>query len=96
MFAPGTDRWYDIFTNKIYESDSRNRINIDLTWDNFGLFVREGSIIPTFAFGDQMVRSTEELRDGKCKLDINVYLDKSKLAEGFLYIDDGKTLDYQR
>jgi hypothetical protein len=27
--------------------------------------------------------------------DLNVYLDEAGRAEGFLYIDDGKTLDYQ-
>ena len=27
--------------------------------------------------------------------DLNIYLDEAGIAEGFLYIDDGKTLDYQ-
>lgn len=96
MFAPGSCRWYDIFTNTAMKADVRNRISIDLTWDNFGFFVKEGSIVPTFSVGDQSIKSTEELRDGRSKYDINVYLDERKQAQGFLYIDDGKTLEYQK
>jgi hypothetical protein len=42
------------------------------------------------------VNSTEDLRDGNSKYDLYIYpntLDGS--AKGYLYIDDGKTLDYQ-
>jgi alpha-glucosidase (family GH31 glycosyl hydrolase) len=66
-----------------------------LTWDNFGLFIKEGSIIPTFAVGDQRVKSTEQFRDKDQQYDLIVCLDGKKQAEGFLYIDDGKTLEYQ-
>jgi alpha-glucosidase (family GH31 glycosyl hydrolase) len=84
-----------VFTNKACLADAKNRLSIKLSWDNFGLFVKEGSIVPTFAFGDNSIRSTEELMDGKCLYDLNIYLDEAGKAEGFLYIDDGKTLDYQ-
>lgn len=42
------------------------------------------------------MRSTEDLRDGNSKYDLFVYPSpKDGLASGYLYIDDGKTLDYQ-
>ncbi len=95
MFAPGKYRWYDVFSKKILCPDAKNRLCIDLTWDNFGLFIKEGSIIPTYDLGDEVIKSTEQLREsGKQKYNLNVCLDKNKRAEGFLYIDDGKTLDY--
>ena len=84
-----------MFTNKAFIADVKNRLSIKLSWDNFGLFVKEGSIVPTFAIGENSIRSTEELRDGKSLYDLNIYLDEAGKAEGFLYIDDGKTLDYQ-
>ena len=76
VYAPRGCRWYDMYTNKPMKAEIKNRLTIDLTWDNFGLFVKEGSIVPTYAIGDLKVKSTEELRDGRCKYDINVYLDE--------------------
>jgi len=64
-----------VFTNKVCLADVKNRLSIKLSWDNFGLFVKEGSIVPTFAIGDKSIRSSEELRDGKCLYDLNIYLD---------------------
>ena len=43
------------------------------------------------------IRSTEDLRDGKCPIDLIVYPRVSnKTADGFIYLDDGKTLEYAK
>ena len=74
--APNSCLWYEASTSNLLKiSPESNAIEIDLTLNNFGLLIKEGSIIPTYNFDHQIakyIRSTEDLKD--CKLDINVYL----------------------
>lgn len=77
-------RWYDFMSNKIYNGNKRYKIKCDL--DKVIIFVKEGSIIPTY---DEKYLNTENRPN---KVTFNVYGD---VAKGIYYYDDGKTNEYK-
>lgn len=77
--------WYDFKTNEVFEGGQRYKFKCEL--DEVLIFVREGSIIPTY---EEKYLNTEKRPD---TVTFRVYGEK---AEGIYYYDDGKTNDYKK
>lgn len=77
-------QWYDFFTDEKYAGGEYHMI--DVTLDRFPMFVKAGSIIP-------MQEKRLNLNEGPQVIDLHVYQGEKATYE--LYLDDGKTFDYQ-
>lgn len=82
------DIWYDLWTDKPYESGKHS---LDIFIADIPVFIKAGSIIPLYDFG---MRSTVDLKE-KRDLTLEIYPDGNGNARGFVYEDDGESLDYQ-
>lgn len=77
--------WYNFKTNEIFEGGQRYKLKCEL--DEILIFVKEGSIIPTY---EEKYLNTEKRPD---TVTFRVY---GENAEGIYYYDDGKTNDYKK
>jgi len=79
------DNWYDFYSNHL--QDSNGWISLDAPLEKINIHIRGGSIIPMQKPG----YTTFESRRNPFAL--LIALNRSGLAEGNLYIDDGDSLD---
>ena len=77
--------WYNFKTNEIFEGGQRYKLKCEL--DEILIFVKEGSIIPTY---EEKYLNTEKRPD---TVTFRVY---GENAEGIYYYDNGKTNDYKK
>lgn len=77
--------WYNFKTNEIFEGGQRYKFKCEL--NEILIFVREGSIIPTY---EEKYLNTQKRPD---TVTFRVYGEKAK---GIYYYDDGKTNDYKK
>jgi len=81
--------WYDLWSDKAYKSGKHS---LDISIENIPVFIKAGSIIPLYDFE---MKNTDDIKK-KRDLTLRVYPDKNGNAQGFIYEDDGESLDYQR
>jgi alpha-glucosidase len=79
--------WYDFYTNERIQGGAE--ITVDAPLDHLPLYVRAGAAIPTQA----VVQHTGEC--SSAAIEWIVYPDSAGAAEGFLYEDDGATVDFE-
>lgn len=75
--------WYNYFSNEKLEGKKTYKIQCEL--DEILIFVKEGSILPTYE---------ESFMNVKSRPDVVTYKVYGKEAQGFHYYDDGETLEY--
>jgi alpha-glucosidase len=80
--------WYDLWTDKVYKSGKHS---LDISIEDIPVFVKAGSIIPLYDFE---IKSTGDFKT-KRDLTLRIYPDKDGNAQGFVYEDDGETLNYR-
>lgn len=85
-FPPG--KWYDWHSkNLTSESSGGERKEIKLDWDQIGIYLRGGVVIPT---QDAKTNTVDQMKE---KFILMASLDSDQKAEGKLYWDDGDSLD---
>jgi len=91
VWLPKGEIWYFAFAGQPILGTG-HCIDLPVTMDTFGLFVKGGTIIPMCKAGD--IRSSEDLK-GK-KFDLWIYLNQEGKAKGFLFLSDGTTTKYEK
>jgi alpha-D-xyloside xylohydrolase len=86
VYLPAGTKWYDFWTNKLYEGGQNIQANAPLAYSP--LYIKAGSIIP---IGPEVQYTNEKPWDN---LDIIVYPGAN--AEFTLYEDEGDNYNYQK
>ncbi|KAL0343238.1 UNVERIFIED_CONTAM: putative glucan 1,3-alpha-glucosidase [Sesamum angustifolium] len=89
VYLPGDQSWYDMKTGTAYKGGATYKL--DASDDSIPAFQRAGTIIPR---KDRFRRSSTQMENDPYTLVIA--LNSSKAAEGELYIDDGKSFQFQK
>jgi alpha 1,3-glucosidase len=87
-YLPEDDRWFDFTTYQEYTD--KGEVNIKITNDNIGVFIKGGSILP---MRFRMRRSTKLMRFEP--LTLIVALNSEESASGMIYFDDEESFDYE-
>jgi alpha 1,3-glucosidase len=89
VYLPGTQKWYDVKTGATYPAGQK--VNVPVTMDGIPVFQRAGSII---ARKQRRRRSSTQMETDPYTL--VVALNSTYEASGELYIDDGKSYDFEQ
>ncbi|KAL7141890.1 hypothetical protein ABFS83_08G085100 [Erythranthe nasuta] len=89
VYLPGDERWYDMKSGSAYKGGAIHKL--EALEDSIPSFQRAGTIIPR---KDRFRRSSTQMEYDPYTLVIA--LNTSKSAEGELYVDDGKTFEFQQ
>ncbi|XP_051117289.1 probable glucan 1,3-alpha-glucosidase [Andrographis paniculata] len=89
VYLPGEQPWYDLKTGAPYRGGVTHQLSV--SEDNIPSFQRAGSIIPR---KDRFRRSSTQMENDPFTLVIA--LNSSYAAEGELYMDDGKSFEFQK
>ncbi|KAK4788494.1 hypothetical protein SAY86_019813 [Trapa natans] len=89
VYLPGEQSWYDVRTGATYTGGSTHKL--DALEESIPAFQRAGTIIPR---RDRFRRSSTQMTNDPYTLVIA--LNSSKVAEGELYIDDGKSFNFKQ
>uniref|UniRef100_A0A0C9RX54 Probable glucan 1,3-alpha-glucosidase n=1 Tax=Wollemia nobilis TaxID=56998 RepID=A0A0C9RX54_9CONI len=89
VYLPGSKDWYDLRTGSVYTGG--DHYMLDVTDESIPVFQQGGTIIPR---RDRFRRSSTQMdRD---PYTLVIALNRSSEAEGELYVDDGKTYDFEK
>ncbi|KAL7131943.1 hypothetical protein ABFS83_12G038900 [Erythranthe nasuta] len=89
MYLPGDQPWYDFKNGNSYKGGETYKL--DVLEDSVPSFIRGGTILPR---KDRFRRSSTQMANDPYTLVIA--LNQSMSAEGELYIDDGKSFEFQK
>ncbi|KAK6128400.1 hypothetical protein DH2020_037876 [Rehmannia glutinosa] len=89
VYLPGEQPWYDMKTGTAYEGGATHKLTV--LEDSIPAFQRAGTIIPR---KDRFRRSSTQMENDPYTLVIA--LNSSMAAEGELYVDDGKSFEFQQ
>ncbi|KAK6923487.1 Glycoside hydrolase family 31, N-terminal domain [Dillenia turbinata] len=89
VYMPGEQAWYDLRTGITYKGASNHKLGV--SEESIPAFQRAGTIIPR---KDRLRRSSTQMVNDPYTLVIA--LNSSKSAEGELYIDDGKSFEFEQ
>ncbi|KAL7101936.1 hypothetical protein ACP275_08G087400 [Erythranthe tilingii] len=89
VYLPGGESWYDMKSGSAYKGGVIHKL--EALEDSIPSFQRAGTIIPR---KDRFRRSSTQMEYDPYTLVIA--LNSSKSAEGELYVDDGKTFEFQQ
>ncbi|VAH88238.1 unnamed protein product [Triticum turgidum subsp. durum] len=89
VYLPGTELWYDLRNGSPYKGSVSHKLQV--SEDSIPSFQRSGTIVPR---KDRFRRSSTQMVNDPYTLVIA--LNSSGSAEGELYVDDGKSYDYQQ
>ncbi|XP_021734624.1 probable glucan 1,3-alpha-glucosidase [Chenopodium quinoa] len=89
VYLPGDQYWYDMITGAAYMGGVIHKLEV--SDDGVPAFQRAGTIIPR---KDRYRRSSTQMVNDPYTLVIA--LNSSQSAEGELYVDDGKSFEFQR
>ncbi|XP_011099673.1 probable glucan 1,3-alpha-glucosidase [Sesamum indicum] len=89
VYLPGDQSWYDMKTGTAYKGGATHKLEV--SDDSIPAFQRAGTIIPR---KDRFRRSSTQMENDPYTLVIA--LNSSKAAEGELYVDDGKSFQFQK
>ncbi|XP_027151345.1 probable glucan 1,3-alpha-glucosidase [Coffea eugenioides] len=88
VYLPGEQSWYDLRSGAAYKGGKRHKF--EALEDSVPAFQRAGTIIPR---KDRFRRSSTQM--GTDPYTLVIALNSSKEAEGELYIDDGKSFEFE-
>ncbi|XP_027100039.1 probable glucan 1,3-alpha-glucosidase [Coffea arabica] len=88
VYLPGDQSWYDLRNGATYKGGKRHKF--EALEDSVPAFQRAGTIIPR---KDRFRRSSTQM--DKDPYTLVIALNSSKEAEGELYIDDGKSFNFE-
>nr|XP_027096889.1 probable glucan 1,3-alpha-glucosidase [Coffea arabica] len=88
VYLPGEQSWYDLRSGAAYKGGKRHKF--EALEDSVPAFQRAGTIIPR---KDRFRRSSTQM--GTDPYTLVIALNSSKEAEGELYIDDGKSFNFE-
>lgn len=89
VYLPGEELWYDLRNGSPYKGGVSHKLEV--SEDSIPSFQRAGAIVPR---KDRFRRSSTQMVNDPYTLVIA--LNSSSAAEGELYVDDGKSYDYQQ
>ncbi|KAK4490627.1 hypothetical protein RD792_001315 [Penstemon davidsonii] len=89
VYLPGDESWYYLKTGTAYKGGATHKLKV--SEDGIPSFQRAGTIIPR---KDRFRRSSTQMENDPYTLVIA--LNSSNAAEGELYIDDGKSFEFQK
>jgi len=89
VYLPGKESWYDLRNGSPYKGSVTHKLQV--LEDSIPSFQRAGTIVPR---KDRSRRSSTQMVNDPYTLVIA--LNSSGAAEGELYVDDGKSYDYQQ
>ncbi|KAH9625857.1 hypothetical protein KSS87_009966 [Heliosperma pusillum] len=89
VYLPGEQSWYDMRSGSTYKGGITHKLEV--SDESVPAFQRGGTIIPR---KDRFRRSSTQMVNDPYTLVIA--LNSSQKAEGELYVDDGKTFEFQR
>jgi alpha 1,3-glucosidase len=89
VYLPGKESWYDLRNGSPYKGSVSHKLQV--LEDSIPSFQRGGTIVPR---KDRFRRSSTQMVNDPYTLVIA--LNSSNAAEGELYVDDGKSYDYQQ
>ncbi|XP_062007398.1 probable glucan 1,3-alpha-glucosidase [Rosa rugosa] len=89
VYLPGKESWYDVKTGAAYKGGKTHKL--DVNEEGVPAFQRAGTIIPR---KDRFRRSSTQMVNDPYTLVIA--LNSSQAAEGELYVDDGKSFEFQQ
>ncbi|KAL9257322.1 putative glucan 1,3-alpha-glucosidase [Drosera capensis] len=89
VYLPGSDSWFDLRSGAAYRGGTTHKLEV--SDESIPAFQRAGTIVPR---KDRYRRSSTQMTNDPYTLVIA--LNSSRSAEGELYIDDGKSFEFQR
>ncbi|XP_059656314.1 probable glucan 1,3-alpha-glucosidase [Cornus florida] len=89
VYLPNGQSWYDLKTGTVYKGGATHKIEV--SEEGVPSFQRAGTIIPR---KDRFRRSSTQMMNDPYTLVIA--LNSSKAAEGQLYVDDGKSFEFEQ
>lgn len=89
VYLPGSQYWYDLRTGAVYTGGEHYKLGV--SDESIPAFQRGGTIIPR---KDRFRRSSTQMTGDPYTLVIA--LNRSLEAEGELYVDDGRSYDYEK
>lgn len=89
VYLPGGQSWYDMRTGTAYKGGVTH--TIEVSEEGIPAFQRAGTIIPR---KDRFRRSSRQMENDPYTLVIA--LNSSQAAEGELYVDDGKSFEFEK
>ncbi|KAG6657274.1 hypothetical protein I3843_04G072800 [Carya illinoinensis] len=89
VYLPGGQSWFDLRTGTAYKGGLTHKLGV--SEDSVPAFQRAGTIIPR---KDRFRRSSTQMVNDPYTLVIA--LNSSQAAEGKLYVDDGKSFEFER
>ncbi|KAL2521192.1 putative glucan 1 [Forsythia ovata] len=89
VYLPGDQPWYDLRTGTAYKGGVTHKL--EASEDSVPAFQRAGTILPR---KDRFRRSSTQMENDPYTLVIA--LNSSQAAEGWLYVDDGKSFEFQQ
>lgn len=89
VYLPGKESWYSLRNGLPYAGGLSHKL--DVTIDSIPSFQKAGTIVPR---RERLRRSSTQMANDPYTLVIA--LNSSQAAEGELYIDDGKSYDYEK
>lgn len=90
VYLPGEEPWYDARTGRGFLPAVRRTVSVEVALDTVPVFQRGGTIVPR---RDRPRRSSTQMEADPFTL--IVALDSKGEAEGELYLDDGRSYDFQ-
>eukprot|EP00347_Sterkiella_histriomuscorum_P020664 403336941 len=88
---PDNTTWFNYFNNQTVTYDVNQIASIKIDLNSFGMLVKVGTILCEYHI-TSYVRSTKDLKN---EFVLKVYLDEHNQAEGYLYVDDYTSMEYQ-
>ncbi|XP_058070690.1 probable glucan 1,3-alpha-glucosidase [Magnolia sinica] len=88
VYLPGGQSWYDLRTGVAYTGGTQHKLEV--TEESIPAFQKAGTIVPR---KDRFRRSSTQMVNDPYTLVIA--LNSSQAAEGELYVDDGKSYDFE-
>ncbi|KAJ7945128.1 Alpha-glucosidase [Quillaja saponaria] len=89
IYLPGKESWYDLITGAAYKGGMTHKMEV--SEESIPAFQRAGTIVPR---KDRFRRSSTQMANDPYTLVIA--LNSSQAAEGEIYIDDGKSYEFQK
>ncbi|KAH7520541.1 hypothetical protein FEM48_Zijuj08G0154900 [Ziziphus jujuba var. spinosa] len=89
VYLPGKQSWYDLRTGAVYKGGKTYKL--DISEESIPAFLKAGTIIPR---KDRFRRSSTQMTNDPYTL--VVALNSSQEAEGELYVDDGKSFQFEQ
>ncbi|GAB2218593.1 hypothetical protein Droror1_Dr00001819 [Drosera rotundifolia] len=89
VYLPGSDSWFDLRSGAAYRGGTTHKLEV--SDESIPAFQRAGTIVPR---KDRYRRSSTQMTNDPYTLVIA--LNSTRSAEGELYVDDGKSFEFQR